>query len=81
MSNLFAFNNNGNGGHKADWGFTNNSNPAAMTCVGCGALNNTGGAFQNIAQMGNVAIPNITTAKAVAAKRNPDGSLPDITKL
>ena len=46
MSNLFAFYNQGNGGHKADWGFTNNSNPASMTCTGCGAWNNAGGAFQ-----------------------------------
>jgi hypothetical protein len=81
MMNLFSFDNNGNGGHKADWGFTNNSNPTPMTCTGCGALNNTGGAFQTILHTGDVAIPNITSAKAAAAKRNADGSLPDITKL
>jgi len=80
MSNLFGFYNNGTGGHKADWGFTNNSNPASMTCTGCGAWNNTGGSFQNIGHTGDVSA-NATPAKAAAAKRNADGSLPDITKL
>lgn len=81
MSSLFAFYNNGDGGHKADWGFTNNSNPASMTCTGCGSWNNTGGTFQNILHTGDVTPSNVTPAKAVAAKRNADGSLPDITKL
>jgi hypothetical protein len=81
MSSLFAFYNNGNGGHKADWGFTNNSNPASMTCTGCGAWNNRGGSFQNITSSGGVSATSVTTAKAAAAKRNADGSLPDITKL
>ena len=80
MSNLFAFYNQGNGGHKADWGFTNNSNPASMTCSGCGAWNNTGGAFQGITHTGDVT-GKATAAAAAAAKRNADGSLPDITKL
>jgi hypothetical protein len=80
MSGLFAFDNNGNGGHKADWGFTNNSNPASMTCSGCGAWNDAGGAFQGISHTGDVTAK-ATAAAAAAAKRNPDGSLPDITKL
>ena len=80
MSNLFAFYNQGNGGHKADWGFTNNSNPASMTCTGCGAWNNAGGAFQGITHTGDVT-GKATAAAAAAAKRNADGSLPDITKL
>ncbi|MFL5308563.1 MAG: right-handed parallel beta-helix repeat-containing protein [Polyangia bacterium] len=80
MSNLFAFYNQGNGGHKADWGFTNNSNPASMTCTGCGAWNNTGGAFQGITHTGDVTAK-ATAAAAAAAKRNADGSLPDVTKL
>ncbi len=46
MSSLFAFYNNGDGGHKADWGFTNNSNPASMTCAGCGAWNSRRGQAQ-----------------------------------
>jgi hypothetical protein len=82
MSNLFAFDNNGNGGHAADWGFTNNSNPASMSCSGCGAWNNKGGSFQSISQSGDVGMPSgITSAKAAAAKRNADGSLPSITSL
>ncbi|HVV49678.1 MAG TPA: right-handed parallel beta-helix repeat-containing protein, partial [Polyangia bacterium] len=80
MSSLFAFYNNGNGGHKADWGFTNNSNPASMTCTGCGAWNNEGGSFQGITHTGDVT-GKATAAAAAAAKRNADGSLPDITKL
>ena len=83
MSNDFAFDNNetAGGAHVSDWGFTNNSNPASMTCTGCGANNNRGGSFQNITSSGGVSITNATTAKASAAKRNADGSLPDITKL
>jgi pectate disaccharide-lyase len=81
MSSLFAFDNNGDGGHKSDWGFTNNSNPASMTCTGCGAWNNEGGSFQTIKHTGDVNATSVTAAKAAAAKRNADGSLPDITKL
>jgi hypothetical protein len=82
MSNCFGFDNNGNGGHKADWGFTNNSNPATITCTGCGAWNNMGGQFQNITHTGDVAKPaNITSAKAAAAKRNADGTLPALSSL
>jgi hypothetical protein len=83
MSNDFAFDNNetAGGAHVSDWGFTNNSNPASMTCTGCGAWNNRGGSFQNITSSGGVSATSVTTAKAAAAKRNADGSLPDITKL
>jgi hypothetical protein len=80
MSGLFGFDNNGKGGHKADWGFTNNSNPASMTCSGCGAWNNAGGSFQSIAHTGDVNVT-VTSAKASAAKRNADGSLPSITSI
>ena len=83
MSNDFAFDNNetAGGAHVSDWGFTNNSNPASMTCTGCGAWNNRGGSFQNITNSGGVSATSVTTAKAAAAKRNADGTLPDITKL
>lgn len=83
MSNDFAFDNNetAGGSHVADWGFTNNSNPAAMTCTGCGANNDRGGSFQNIASSGAISIAAATTAKAATAKRNADGSLPSITTL
>jgi hypothetical protein len=81
VSSLFAFANNGDGGHKADWGFTNNSNPASMTCTGCGAWDNEGGSFQGIAHTGDVNASSVTAAKAAAAKRNADGSLPAITSL
>jgi len=83
MSNDFAFDNNetAGGDHVSDWGFTNNSNPASMTCTGCGAWNNKGGSFQNITSSGGVSATSVTAAKAAAAKRNADGTLPDITKL
>jgi hypothetical protein len=85
MSNDFAFDNNQDqgGSHISDWGFTNNSNPAAMTCSKCGAWNNTnsnGGDFQSITVQNRVTA-SATSAKAAAAKRNPDGSLPDIATL
>ncbi len=82
MSSCFAFDNNetAGGSHVSDWGFTNNSNPATIKCTGCGAWNNKGGSFQSISHSGDVTA-STTTAKASAAKRNADGSLPDITKL
>jgi hypothetical protein len=80
MMNCFAFDNNGNGGHKADWGFTNNSNPATITCTGCGAWNNMGGAFQSISHTGDVTY-STTAAKAAAAKRTATGALPAISTL
>ena len=82
MSSCFAFDNNetAGGSHVSDWGFTNNSNPATIKCTGCGAWNNKGGNFQGISHSGDVTA-SATTAKASAAKRNADGSLPDITKL
>jgi hypothetical protein len=85
MSNDFGFDNNQNkgGSHISDWGVTNNSNPAAMTCDKCGAWNNTnsnGGDFQGVTVQNRVTA-SATSAKAAAAKRNADGSLPDITSL
>lgn len=85
MSNDFGFDNNQNkgGSHISDWAFTNNSDPAAMTCDKCGAWNNTnsnGGDFQGITVQNRVTA-SATSAKAAAAKRNADGSLPDITTL
>jgi pectate disaccharide-lyase len=82
MSNCFAFDNNetAGGSHVSDWGFTNNSNPASIKCTGCGAWNNKGGSFQSITHTGDVTA-SATTAKASAAKRNADGSLPAITSL
>jgi hypothetical protein len=85
MSNDFGFDNNQNkgGAHISDWAFTNNSNPAAMSCDKCGAWNNTnsnGGDFQSITVQNRVTAA-ATSAKAAAAKRNADGSLPDITTL
>ncbi len=81
MMNCFGFDNNGNGGHKADWGFTNNSNPSTITCTGCGAWNNMGGAFQSIAHTGDVMYTSVTAAKAAAAKRTATGALPAISTL
>lgn len=85
MSNDFGFDNNQNkgGSHISDWAFTNNSNPAAMSCDKCGAWNNTnsnGGDFQGITVQNRVTA-SATSAKAAAAKRNADSSLPDITTL
>ncbi len=81
MSNCFAFDNNETkGSSSADWGFTNNSNPATITCTGCGAWNNKGGSFQSITHTGDVTA-STTSAKAAAAARNANGSLPAITSL
>jgi hypothetical protein len=81
MSNCFAFDNNeAKGSSSADWGFTNNSNPATITCTGCGAWNNRGGSFQSVTHTGDVTA-SATSAKASAAARTANGSLPAITSL
>jgi hypothetical protein len=62
-------------------GFTNNSNPASMSCTGtCAAWSNSRD-DQNIAGVGTTAPGSATAAKMIAAPRNADGSLPAITSL
>jgi hypothetical protein len=62
-------------------GFTNNHNPASMTCTGkCEAWGNATD-DQNIAGVGTTAPGSATAAKMIAAQRNADGSLPDISSL
>lgn len=81
MSNCFGFDNNETkGSSSADWGFTYNSNPGTITCTGCGAWNNHGGSFQSVTHTGDVTA-SATSAKASAAARAANGSLPAITSL
>ena len=62
-------------------GFTNNSNPASMSCTGtCASWDNTRD-NQNIAGVGTTAPSGATAAKMIAAQRKADGSLPAITSL
>jgi len=62
-------------------GFTNNSNPASMSCTGtCAAWGNSRD-DQNISGVGTTAPGSATAAKMIAAPRNADGSLPAITSL
>jgi hypothetical protein len=70
-------NNNGSNG----CGFTENSNPANMTCTGtCAAWGNT----TNVDSIGGVStsqIGSVTSAQMIGAQRGADGSLPDINSL
>jgi hypothetical protein len=62
-------------------GFTNNNNPASMTCTGkCAAWGN-GTASKNIGGVDTTAPGSATAEKMINAKRNADGSLPDISSL
>jgi len=62
-------------------GFTNNSNPASMTCTGTCASWGNSTQVQNIDGVGTSAPGSATAANMIAAPRNADGSLPSITSL
>jgi hypothetical protein len=79
MSNVFAFNNTGNGGHKSDKGFDSNNNTASMSCSPCAGWNNAGG--NGAITISGSSVTGKASAAAVAAKRKADGSLPDISTL
>jgi len=62
-------------------GFTNNSNPASMTCTGkCAAWGN-GTEVKNIGGVTTSAPGSATAAKMIAAPRTADGALPAIDSL
>jgi hypothetical protein len=78
LKDLYAVDNNYG---SSNCGFTNNSNPASMTCTGkCAAWGN-GTASKNIGGVGTTAPGSATADKMINAKRNADGSLPDINSL
>ena len=63
-------------------GFTNNSNPASMSCTGkCAAWGNGTDAAKGVSGVGTTAPGSATAEKMINAKRNADGSLPDISSL
>jgi hypothetical protein len=78
LSNLVAVDNSYG---SSACGFTENSNPASMTCTGtCAAWGNK----TNVDSIGGVsttAIGSATSAKMIAATRAADGSLPSISSL
>jgi hypothetical protein len=78
LKDLYATDNNYG---SSNCGFTNNNNPASMTCTGkCAAWGN-GTASKNIGGVGTTAPGSATADKMINAKRNADGSLPDINSL
>ncbi len=77
LSNLYSTDNSyGSSGR----GFTNNSNPAAMSCSSCASWSNKA-ADQGVSGISSSAPGSATAAKMIAAKRNADGSLPSISSL
>jgi pectate disaccharide-lyase len=77
LSNLYSTDNSyGSSGR----GFTNNSNPAAMSCSNCASWSNKA-ADQGVSGVSTSAPGSATAAKMIAAKRNADGSLPSISSL
>jgi hypothetical protein len=67
-------------GNKA-CGFTNNSNPASLSCTGTCASWSNGKADTGVSGVGSTAPSGATAQKMIDAKRNADGSLPAITSL
>lgn len=61
-------------------GFTNNSNPASMSCTNCASWGNKAG-DEGVSGVSTSAPSGATAEKMIAAKRNADGSLPDINSL
>ena len=78
LKNLYATDNNY---ASSNCGFTNNSNPASMTCTGTCAAWSNGTNVKGISGVGTTAPGSATAAKMIAAQRNADGSLPDINSL
>jgi hypothetical protein len=61
-------------------GFTNNNNPASMSCSGCASWGNKS-ADRGVSGLSGSAPSGATAPQMIAAKRNADGSLPEITSL
>jgi pectate disaccharide-lyase len=78
LKDLYATDNNY---ASSNCGFTNNNNPAAMTCTGKCASWGNGTAAKGVSGVGTTAPGSATAAKMIAAPRNADGSLPDISSL
>jgi hypothetical protein len=62
-------------------GFTNNSNPASLSCSGTCASWDNKKADTGVSGVGTSAPSGATAQKMIDAKRNADGSLPSITSL
>jgi hypothetical protein len=78
LKDLYATDNNY---ASSNCGFTNNSNPAAMTCTGTCAAWDNGTNVKSISGVGTTAPGSATAARMIAAPRNADGSLPGINSL
>ena len=78
LKNLYATDNNYG---SSNCGFTNNSNPASLTCTGTCAAWSNGTNVKGVSGVGTTAPGSATAAKMIAAQRNADGSLPDISTL
>ena len=78
LSDLIAVDNDGG---SSGCGFTENSNPATLTCTGtCAAWGNS----EDVDTVNGVTvgqIGSVTSDAMIDAQRNADGSLPDINSL
>jgi hypothetical protein len=76
LSNCFAFNN-------PSTGFDRNNNPSEdITCTNCGAWGNKENVSPGLKMVGElINLPSVTVEKAIAAKRDAKGNLPDIRTL
>jgi hypothetical protein len=77
LSNLYSTD-NAYGSSKR--GFTNNSNPASMSCSNCASWGN-GASDNGVSGISTSAPGSATASKMIAAKRNADGSLPSVSSL
>jgi hypothetical protein len=78
LSNLIAV---GNSNGSSSCGFTENSNPASMTCTGTCAAWGNGTNVDSIGGVSTTQIGSVTATAMINAVRNADGSLPAITAL
>jgi hypothetical protein len=76
LTNCFAF-------HSPATGFDRNGNPSTeVTCTNCGAWGNGVDVEDGIKMLGErIDLPSVTPMKAIAAKRDANGNLPDIRTL
>ena len=81
LKNLYSAGNGTGSFGSSGCGFTNNSNPASLSCSGTCASWDNKKADTGVSGVGTSAPSGVTAQKMIDAKRNADGSLPDITTL
>jgi hypothetical protein len=80
LKNLYATGNGTGSYGSSGRGFTNNSNPASLSCTGCASWGNKA-SDTGVSGVSTSAPAGATAQKMIDAKRDADGNLPAITSL